>query len=438
MRKMTDTIPTSKIRRTISSGKTMAMMGSNELKYMLKKPFMSKEDQALLKQKKSIKTAKILFNGLSLLRGTALKAAQMLSLEKEYFPESISKELEKSYNQVPPINRALVRKIITTDFNASLEKVFKSFDSKAFAAASLGQVHLAQSWDGKDLAVKIQYPDISSTISNDINLLKILLRPMAEYDIIKIALDEIREVLINETDYEKEGDNIRYFSKNLKNINVLIPKFYPDLSTRHVLSMSLMNGKILNQWLETSPDLESKTIIAQTLHDIFVEGFYELKQIHADPNPGNFLITDDLKVSLVDFGCVRAFDDSFIKLYQKMIRISAGNNKKAHIELLTRMKLISHDLDPKIQDQLVTLFMKMGDWFSQLFQKKEFDFGNNQNFMEQGRQISRQMHKFKKHINNILPEFIFMDRTRYGLIKLFEKMKVKIKIQSKYEYCDTA
>jgi len=217
MQKMTDTIPTSKIRRTISSGKIVAKMGTKHLGFLLKKPFLSKEKQAVYLKKKDAQNARILFNGLSLLRGTALKAAQMLSLESDYFPESIRKELEKSYNQVPPINRALVRKIIINNFNKPPEKIFKSFDLKAFAAASLGQVHLARSKEGKNLAVKIQYPDISQTISNDIRLLKIALRPMAEYEIIKIALEEIEEVLLNETDYEKEGQNIKYFRENLKN-----------------------------------------------------------------------------------------------------------------------------------------------------------------------------------------------------------------------------
>ena len=435
---MTDTIPKSKIRRTISSGKIVARMGTKHLGFLLKKPFLSKKEQILSKKKKDAQNARILFNGLSFLRGTALKAAQMLSLESDYFPESIRKELEKSYNRVPPINRALVRKIITNNFNKPPEKIFESFNSKAFAAASLGQVHLARSKDGEDLAVKVQYPGISQTISNDIQLLKTILRPMAEYDIIKIALEEIEEVLLNETDYEKEGQNIKYFRENLKNDQVMIPKIFHKLTTKNVLSMSCMKGMILNEWLKTSPDLESKTIIAQTMHDIFVEGFYELKQIHADPNPGNFLVTDDLKICLLDFGCVRSFDDEFIQLYQRLIRIGPEKERQAYIDLLTRMKLITPDLDPDIKDQMVILFMKIGDWFSQLFCKEEFDFGANPDFIEKGRKIGRQMHQFRKHIHNITPEFIFIDRTRYGLIKLFEKMKVKIRIQSKYEYCSKA
>jgi len=169
---MSDIIPKGKIKRTFSSGKIAVKMGTNQLGFMVKRPFLSKESQELSREKKDTMNAQILFSGLSLLRGTALKAAQMMSLESEYIPESMRKELEKSYNQVPPINRALVRKIILNSFNTPPENVFKTFNSKAFAAASLGQVHLATTDNDETLAVKIQYPDISKTIANDINLLK--------------------------------------------------------------------------------------------------------------------------------------------------------------------------------------------------------------------------------------------------------------------------
>lgn len=431
---MTDTIPRTKMSRTFSSGKMAAKIGTNQLGFLIKKPFLSKKKQTVSKKQTDARNAQILFNGLSMLRGTALKAAQMLSLESDMIPESIRKELEKSYNQVPPINRALARKIIVNNFNSPPEKVFASFDSKAFAAASLGQVHLAKSWDGDNLAVKIQYPDISQTISNDIRLLKTVLRPMSQFDIIKIALEEIEEVLLNETDYIKEGQNIQYFRENLINDQIIIPEIFQDLTTRNVLSMSCMKGLILNKWLETNPSKEDKTIVAQTLHDIFIEGFYSLKKIHADPNPGNFLVTDDLKICLLDFGCVRSFDDGFIQLYQELIRRGSSKDKQVFIDLLTRMQLITPGLDPKVKNQMVTLFIKIGDWFSELFKEEEFDFGANPDFMEKGRIIARQMHQFRKHIHSITPEFIFLDRTRYGLIRLFEKMRVKVRIRNKYEY----
>lgn len=435
---MTDTMPKGKITRSFSSGKIAARMGTNHLGFLIKRPFLSKENQTQVKQKLDEKNAKILFQGISLLRGTALKIAQMLSFEREFFPKSFQRELEKSYHQVAPINRALVRKIIINNFNVPPETMFQSFDTKAFAAASLGQVHRARSRENQSLAVKIQYPDIGRTISNDIRLLKTILRPMAEFSIIKTALDEIEQVLLAETDYEKEAQNIVFFSKFLNHPRVRIPTVIKALSTRHVLTMSCMEGMTLNHWLATNPDKESKIQVAQTLNDIFVKGFYELHLIHADPNPGNFLISPDLSVSLLDFGCVRSFDPDFVALYQALVQQGGNHDKKAYQALLTRMKFITPGLDADISDRMVAVFMEIGDWYSRLFKNAQFDFGANPDFMEKGRQIGMKMNEFRTHINGINPEFIFLDRTRYGLIRLFEKMGVKINIQNQYEYCKGA
>ena len=210
------------------------------------------------------------------------------------------------------------------------------------------------------------------------------------------------------------------------------------LSTRHVLTMSCMEGMTLNHWLATNPDKESKTQVAQTLNDIFVKGFYELHLIHADPNPGNFLISPDLSVSLLDFGCVRSFEPDFVALYQALVQQGGNHDKKAYQALLTRMKFITPGLDADISDRMVAVFMEIGDWYSRLFKNTQFDFGANPDFMEKGRQIGMKMNEFRTHINGINPEFIFLDRTRYGLIRLFEKMGVKINIQNQYEYCKGA
>lgn len=433
---MDDSIPTGRITRTISSGKVITQLGKNQLKYYLKKPFLSTPKKAGLARRKDRENARIIFDGLSLLRGTALKAAQMLSLESDIIPETVRTELEKSYHQVPPINRALARKIIINNLNAPPEEVFKRFEPTAFAAASLGQVHHAVTHDDETLAVKIQYPDIAATISNDILLLKGVLRPMSRYDVIKAVLNEIETVLLNETDYAREGTNIDFFGQHLDMEQVLIPKIFPDYSTRQVLTMSHMPGTPLNQWMASNPGQEEKNSVAQTLHDIFIKGFYELNTLHADPNPGNFLVTDDLRVSLLDFGCVRKFDDRFIRMYQDLIRISPGSDKNACREMLERMKLVTPDLDPDIADQLIELFVSMGEWFGRLFEHETFDFGANPDFMEQGKQIGMKMHRFRKHIHNITPEFVFLDRTRYGLIRMFEKMKVTIRIKNRYENLD--
>lgn len=427
-------IPKGRLSRSLSSGRIAAKMGTNQLGYMIKKPFLSKDRQRLSRQIKDEKNAQVLFNGLSMLRGTALKAAQMLSFETELISETLRKELQKSYHQVPPINRALVRKIMTNNFLTPPENMFDTFNTKAFAAASLGQVHQATSQEKERLAVKLQYPDISKTISNDIKLLKTALRPMGH--IIKIALDEIETILLNETDYEKEGQNIAFFRRHMKTDDILIPEYYSSLSTKQVLTMSFMEGRTLDEWLALNPDQESRNRIGQILHDIFIKGFYTLNRLHADPNPGNFLVTDDLKICLLDFGCVRKFDQNFIHLYQRLIQNGAKKDIQSYIELLEQMKFLTPGLDPEIKNQMVDLFMKFGNFFSALFKEESFDFSAHPGFMEKGRKIAQQMHGFRKHLHNILPEFLFLDRTRYGLIRLFEKMNATVCFRNRYEYCE--
>lgn len=430
-------MPTSRLGRTVSTGKVAAKMGGNQLRYLVKRPFLSAEKKKRSREKRDDKNAKALFQGLSLLRGTALKAAQMLSFEHEVLPDSFQRELEKSYHQVPPINRALVRKIMTNNLGAPPEKLFKQFDPQAFAAASLGQVHRALSLDGKPLAVKVQYPDMAKTIDNDIRLINTLVRPMAEYPLIKTALDEVRGVLLAETDYEKEAANIQFFHRNLNLPGVRVPQAIPDLSTDQVLTMSFLEGQVLSEWLKTNPDQESRNQVAQTLNDIFIKGLYELNCIHADPNPGNFLVMENLDIGLLDYGCVRSVGSDFVELYRDLIRLGGTRDFTGSQELLTRMKFLPRDMDPVIQDQMITLFMDMGDWFSQMFSTPYFDFGANPDLMIEGRRIGTKMQKFRGHIQGFLPEFVFLDRTRYGLIRLYEQMKVRIRIQNPYETSDS-
>ncbi len=188
------------------------------------KTFSQQREKNAAKQRVNKESADILFQGLSLLKGTALKIAQQLSFEIDFFPEEIARELEKSYHQVPPLNRALIRKVVQNELGGPPEKIFSAFDSQAFAAASLGQVHRAQTHDGASLAVKIQYPGIDRTISGDIRMIKNMLRPTPEYHLYRSALDEIEARLLEEIDYETEAANLAFFRGNLNPAKVIIPE----------------------------------------------------------------------------------------------------------------------------------------------------------------------------------------------------------------------
>ena len=393
---MNDSMPKTRLSRGLSSTKIAAKIGTNQVRYFMKRPFLSIEDQAASRETRDRENARTLFNGLALLKGTALKAAQMLSFEHELLPRAFQAELEKSYYQVPPINRALVRKLITAGLHNAPETLFSRFDTNAFAAASLGQVHRALSKKGRDLAVKIQYPDMRQTIDGDIRMIELLARPMADYKLIKLALKEIKEVLLAETDYMQEAENIEFFRTHLNMDQVIIPTPDPALTTDRILTMSFLDGQVLSQWLKTRPARDQRNQVAQTLNDIFIRSFYELNVVHADPNPGNFLVLDDLSIGLLDFGCVRKVRPEFVAQYRELIRLEG--TREAYLDLLTRMKFISTDLSPEACGEVVTAVMEMGTWLKQLFRQEYFDFTEHPDFIARGRQLGADFHRLSRHI----------------------------------------
>ncbi|MDD9301477.1 MAG: hypothetical protein HUK40_03665 [Desulfobacter sp.] len=128
-----------------------------------------------------------------------------------------------------------------------------------------------------------------------------------------------------------------------------------------------------------------------------------MNMIHADPNPGNFLVMDNLDIGLVDFGCVRAVSPGFVAQYQELIRIGGSKNKEAYHALMVRMKMISPDLNSKILNQVISLFMDVGEWINQLFRHEYFDFKDHPGFMAQGRNMGRHIQKIRRHIQGFPP-----------------------------------
>lgn len=255
---MADGIPTTKWARGLAGSRTAAKVSGKALKYLALKPFQTKEQRLAAKKALNRETGAVLFEGLSLLRGTALKTAQLLSLEFDIFPPEIREELQKSCHEAPPINRALVRKVLQNALGKPPEQIFQTFDSCAFAAASLGQVHRATAKDGRALAVKIQYPGIRETIENDVRMIRAVLRSLPDYRMLVPALAEIEARLLEETDYRRELDNMAFFRTRLDMNRVMVPAFRSDLSADTVLAAEYVNGQTLSGWLKTGPSQKQR------------------------------------------------------------------------------------------------------------------------------------------------------------------------------------
>lgn len=397
------------------------------------KTFSQQREKNAAKQRVNKESADILFQGLSLLKGTALKIAQQLSFEIDFFPEEIARELEKSYHQVPPLNRALIRKVVQNELGGPPEKIFSAFDSQAFAAASLGQVHRAQTHDGASLAVKIQYPGIDRTISGDIRMIKNMLRPTPEYHLYRSALDEIEARLLEEIDYETEAANLAFFRGNLNPAKVIIPEVSIEYSTRTILAESFITGLTLDQWIKTNPSQDQRDSVAETLNQIFFTGLYELNCIHADPNPGNYIIDEDLSVGLVDFGCIKRLDKKFVEKYSQLPAAVIHPDKDRYFRLLKELKMIRTDLDEDTMQLFYETMIVFSQWFRKLFLEDYFNFAENPGFFAEGQKHWNKFYRLRKHVD-VNPHFVFLDRTRYGLLRIFEKLGARVRMRSPYEW----
>lgn len=427
--------PSSKLGRLWVTGRTAAQIGGKVLGYYAKRPFLGTDPRRHARQKMTEDSAKTIFEGLSLLKGTALKMAQQLSLETDLLPEPVCRELSKAYHQVPPINRALVRQLIRKELGRPPEIAFSHFDPMAFAAASLGQVHAAKNHDGTDLAVKIQYPGIAKTIDSDLGLLRQFLRPFLQKDQIPPILEEMAARLKEEVDYTQEADQLAYFACNLKIPNVRLPDVHAEVSTSSVLTTTRMPGLPLDAWLNHHRGQDAVDRVAQTLQDIFTTGLYHLHVIHADPNPGNFIVADDLSIGLVDFGCIKRLDPEFVEHYRRLSLATAHQKKGAHYEEMVTLGLIPQNLDDPVKQKIQDVSETISCWFGRLYADERFDFSVNKTFIEEGKTLMATFHDLRRHLH-VNPDFIFLDRTRYGLLRLYEQMGARVNFRSNYEWKD--
>ena len=325
-------ITSSKIGRAAKLVGTGAKIGTNYLKYYAKKSITGNNDRDTLHQD----NAEDIYDSLSNLKGSALKVAQMLSMDKNLLPRAYTDKFAMSQYYAPPMSGPLVIKTYKSATGRYPTEDFDFFDSKSLAAASIGQVHLARKGD-KEFAIKIQYPGVSDSIKSDLRLVKPVANAMfglSEKEM-KKYFEEVEEKLLEETQYELElqrGTQIAQACAHLE--SVYFPKYYPEYSNNKVLVMDYIRGKHLKEYLETNPSQEEKNSVAQALWDFYEYQLHEEKAIYADPHPGNFLFDDQGKVGVIDFGCVKVVPEDFYLSYFPLLIKEVQANKPLIDELL--------------------------------------------------------------------------------------------------------
>src|SRR5256714_6024361 len=289
----------------------MASMGAgiagSYVGYLLQRAFLGEEKGRIKLKSTHIRAARRMADEMHALRGPAMKPGQILSPQAGVLPDEILAELATLKMEGPGMHPSLVRVQIKGSLGREPEEIFKQFTAEPFAAASLGQVHHAITREGQRVAVKIQYPGIRRAIENDFRLFRTFAKPaQASGHIPKSAIDEIEKQIIAETDYQREADNIDFFAERLAPLSfVKVPRVFREYSSDKVLTMSLMSGRHLEDFLAQRPSQKLRNRLGAHLFELFHFQVYEVEALHADPHWGNYLFNDDAGISLVDFGCVK-------------------------------------------------------------------------------------------------------------------------------------
>ncbi|SIT02823.1 ABC1 family protein [Kaistella chaponensis] len=431
--KTLDRIPTGKIERASKLISTGAKIGVNYLKYYGEK-ITKTEDEAKGNLNKN--NASDIYDGLKELKGSALKVAQMLSMEKNILPAAYVEKFSLSQFQVPPLSAPLVAKIFKNYFGKKPTELFDRFNPDSSNAASIGQVHKA--WkDGKELAVKIQYPGVSDSISSDLAMVKPIAMKM--FNIKGKNSDqyfkEVEDKLLEETDYELELKQSLEIRKSCENLpNQAFPNYYPDLSNGKIITMDWMHGKHLSTFCEANKNPELANKVGQSLWDFYMFQIHSLRKVHADPHPGNFLVSDDGTLVAIDFGCMKSIPEDFYFPYFELSVRENLENKAFFDQKLLELEIIREDDSPEEKEFFTQIFYELLYLFTTPFQQDNFDFSDNAFFeaiADLGQKYAKNTQMKGRNANRGSKHFIYMNRTFFGLYSLMHDINSKnIKINN--------
>ncbi|MES2417868.1 MAG: AarF/ABC1/UbiB kinase family protein [Bacteroidota bacterium] len=423
--KAQERMPTTKAERSAKFVKTGFQIGGNYIKHYSKKIF----NPDLNRDELNEDNAADIYNSLSELKGSALKIAQMLSMDKNILPRAYVDKFTQSQYNAPPLSGPLIVRTFTKSFGKPPEKIFDKFNIKSTHAASIGQVHEA-TLAHKKLAVKIQYPGVADSISSDLKLVKpfaFRLLGMSEKEL-SIYIKEVEERLLEETDYELEVKRSIEFSEACKNLrDIVFPVYYPELSGNRIITMDWIEGLHLKEFLKTNPSQALKNKIGQALWDFYNFQQHELRAVHADPHPGNFLITNDEKLGVIDFGCIKEMPDDFYEPFFSLTSTQLFENKAATIKAFRQLEMILPNDSPAQIEFYHKAYKEMISLFAKPYVNSTFDFSRNDFFEDlygYGEKVAK-MPEFKQARG--VKHFIYINRTNFGLYNILHELEATVK-----------
>jgi predicted unusual protein kinase regulating ubiquinone biosynthesis (AarF/ABC1/UbiB family) len=420
-------IPTSKVERATKFLQTGVKIGGNYIKHYVKKAIDSNTTREQLHED----NAKDVYNALSELKGSALKVAQMMSMDKNVMPKAYTERFQLAQYSAPPLSAPLVVKTFKQYFGKTPQEIFDTFTPNAVNAASIGQVHQATK-DGKKLAVKIQYPGIAESVKSDLKMVKPIaqrLINMNEKDM-DLYMDEVQSKLLEETDYELELKRSLEISKECSHLkHLFFAKYYPEFSCKKILTMDWLEGLHLDDFLKTNPSQETRNQIGQALWDFYDYQIHTTKTVHADPHPGNFLFTKEGNTGVIDFGCIKEIPLEFYESYFVIINPYLLKSEQMLEDIFYDLGFLLKEDSPSQKKFFTQIFRQMIELLGKPFHEDTFDFGNDDYFMqiyEFGEKIAQMKELREAKQARGSRHTLYINRTYFGLYSILNQLKANI------------
>ncbi len=362
------------------------------------------------------------------LKGPIMKVAQLLSTIPEALPKEYAAELSQLQSQAPPMGPAFVKRRMAAELGPDWLKRFGSFALESSASASLGQVHQAKTVDGREIACKLQYPDMQSAVEADLTQLKLVFAVHSRMDRAIDTSEIIHEIsarLREELDYDLEARHMALYARMLAGEgNIRVPRVVKDLSTKRLLSMDWLHGRRLLEFKDAP--LEDRNTIAKAMFRAWWFPFSHYGVIHGDPHLGNYTIFEEggrpAGLNLLDYGCIRTFPPKFVGGVVDLRRGLLANDRArvVHAYETWGFKGLTNEL-------IETMNIWARFIYGPLLDDREREIAEDVSPGEYGRKEAFAVHKAlrEKGPVTVPREFVFMDRAAIGLGGVFLHLRAR-------------